>query len=158
MQIFLSSSYVKNVSSCSPAHSLCPNPDSCESRESSSSEIPSSSAARPCVTYFGTWLFIVISSRRKQRHSILFNRKDHRLIDVHIPAFADSHANRFAAILQQRSPQRHLDISQGHLQHHMLPHPTIVCAVHSPSEEVRASLTYAESLTAPPATMVQRGY
>src|SRR5580698_9141142 len=104
MQIFRSSSYVKNVSSCSPAHSLCPNPDSFERRESSSSEIPSSRAARPCVTYFGTWLFIVISSRGKQRHSILFNSQDHRFVDVHIPAFTNPHPDRFIAIFQQRAP------------------------------------------------------
>src|SRR5580698_365794 len=133
MQIFRSSSYVKNVSSCSPAHSLCPNPDSFESRESSSSEIPSSSAARPCVTYFGTWLFIVISSRGKQRHSILFHSQDHRFIDVHIPAFANPHSNCFAAILQQCSPKRHLNIAKRYLQHYRLSHPCFVSAVHSPS-------------------------
>src|ERR1700690_1957198 len=100
MQIFRSSSYVKNVSSCSPAHSVCPKPDSCERRESSSSEIPRSRAARPWVTYFGTWLFIVLSSRRKQRHSIFFHSQDHRFIDVHIPAVANPHPNRVIAVLQ----------------------------------------------------------
>src|SRR5579871_5608885 len=58
-QICRSSSYVKNVSVSSPAHSVWPSPDCDEIRLNSSSGIPNNSAARPHVTYLGTWLFIV---------------------------------------------------------------------------------------------------
>src|ERR1700704_4127205 len=61
MQICRSSSYVKYVSSCSPATSLCPNPDSLEMRLNSISDRPSSTAARRRVTYLSSCVFMTLS-------------------------------------------------------------------------------------------------
>src|SRR4029077_15739041 len=61
MQICRSSSYVKYVSSCSPATSLCPNPDSLEMRLNSISERPNSTAARRRVTYLSSCVFMAVS-------------------------------------------------------------------------------------------------
>src|ERR1700720_2532905 len=97
-QILRSSSYVKKISSFSPARSVCPRPDSLESRASSFSGIPSSMAARLCVTYLGTELFMAVTSSRKCGHGILFHGQDHGLVDVYVPTFADAHADGVAAL------------------------------------------------------------
>src|SRR5882762_11489462 len=130
MQICRSSSYVKYVSSCSPATSLCPNPDSLEMRLNSISDRPSSTAARRRVTYFNSCVFMSALSRWKKHHRVFFNRQDHGLVYVYVPAFADPHPYGFAANFQQFPAQRHLDISHRHLQNHRMTDPSLERILH----------------------------
>jgi len=74
---------------------------------------------------------MVVSLMKEVEPCVLFNRQDHGFIDVHIPSVTDSHPNRFAAIFQQFSAQRHLNVSQCHLQNYRLSDPRFECLVHS---------------------------
>src|SRR5712672_26535 len=124
MHICRSSSYVKYVSSCSPATSLCPNPDSLEMRLNSISDNPNNADARRRVTYLSSCDFMASPSSRQQNHGVFFHCKNHRLIDVYVPAISDAHPHGFIAVLQQLPAQWHLDVSKRHLQNHRLPDPS----------------------------------
>src|SRR5215472_2128675 len=125
-------------------------------RLNSCSDKPSSTAARRRVTYLISCVFMFAgSSRRQKDHSIFFNCQDHGLVDVHVPAVADTHAHGVIAIPQQLAAQRHLNIAQCHLEDDRLTNPNLECAIHSSTP---SASRVEGSRSGSRLTMVQGGY
>src|SRR5450432_3154311 len=105
-------------------------PDSFEMRPISSTGKPNRYAARARVTYFGISSFMVAPSGWNHRHSVFFDRQNHRFINVYVPTVADPHPDRFCALFKELSAKGDFDITQRNLQNHRVSQPTVVSRLH----------------------------
>src|SRR5215469_13609895 len=102
--------------------------------------------------------FRVSPSSWNQCHPVFFDSQNHCLVDVHIPTFANAHADSLSAFPEQLSAQGDLDISESNLQNHRMTYPRIKPGFHGHSSMMNLThCALVESRLRGSPAMVQRG-